>query len=41
MSNHTLRGILITMAVILACVVLTIVAVYAVAFVMLAPMMMQ
>ncbi|MGU3500173.1 hypothetical protein [Mycobacterium sp. C31M] len=39
MSNHTLRGVLITIAVILAMAVLIAIGIYAAAFIMLGPMM--
>jgi hypothetical protein len=39
MSNNTLRGVLIAVAVVLAIAVLIAIGVYAVAFIMLGPMM--
>ncbi|WP_395307792.1 hypothetical protein V4U86_20665 [Mycobacterium sp. AMU20-3851] len=39
MSNHTLRGILVAVAVVLIIAVLFAIGVYAVAFLMLGPMM--
>lgn len=39
MSNHTLRGVLITIVVILAMAALIAIGIYAAAFIMLGPMM--